>query len=410
MCSPLPTLERLTREYGDVVGVDGLGGPMFLLVHPSAVEHVLLRHADNYLKTAGSQAGRRLFGGALQLSNGNDVKRMRGLLAPALAFDHLVSNHAAMVVEETDAFLENLTPGPRPGFTQALMDMLLPILVRMYFGTSGDETRELGQLYSEAIAQLPDEVSGFNAGDQGESFAEAVDRLDMTIGALLQSRLKVDLGSRDFASQYLRLGLTAREVRDELVTMMAASYRTVGMALVQTVRLIAEHPDVEAAVVAEATGLTDGAPDPRRLTVTSRVVKESLRLCPPAGLLTRRAVSDDVIQGWRIPSGARVFLSPWVTQRDARFFPDPLAFVPDRWSHNAERQVGSAYFPFGVGGRSCIGSVMSGLILQLVISRLFRRFRLDVKFTGRDRDTWPILMADGGLQAIIHARTATANV
>lgn len=404
--SPLPTLEQLVRDYGDVVVAELPTGPMFVLAHPSAIEHVLIRHADNFLKSQGSSAGRRLFGGALQMSNGERVKQMRRMLAPALSFDRLAANHTRLILEQTETVLDTWAPGVMPDLTQSVMDMLAPIFVRMYFGTEGVATGQLAQLYAEAIALLPDSVSGFVPDDQGRRFDEAVYRLDAAIGEVLQARVRNDRGETDFAAQYLRQGLTPGEVRDELVTMMAASYRTVGMALVQALRLAAEHPAADAAVAAEALAAPRDHLDPRALPYTGMLLKESLRLCPPAGLLTRIAVAADVIDGWPIPAGASVFLSPWVTQRDARFFPDPLTFRPERWTRDAERQAGCAYFPFGVGGRSCIGSVMSDVMLRLIVATIARRYRLEVASAGRTRDAWPLLMADGGPRATLHARTA----
>lgn len=405
--SPLPTLERLVREYGDLVAVPVPGSAMFVLAHPLAVEHILLRNANGYIKSAGNPAGRRLFGGALQLSNGERVKQMRRLLAPALAVDRLL-DHTALILEEAEAALDTWTLGPMPGLTQVLMEMLLPILVRMYFGTDRSATREFGEIYSAAIDSLPDELSGF-AGDRGDAHERAVHRLDAAIDELLRSRVHEDRGEIDFAGQYLRQGLSPAEVRDELVTMMAASYRTMGMALVQTLRLVAEHPDVESDIAAEAVAMPRSCPDPRTLTRTGAAIKESLRLCPPAGLLTRIAVREDSVDGWRIPRGSTVFLSPWLTQRNARFFPAPLQFLPQRWALDTERQVGCAYFPFGAGGRSCIGSVMSDVMLRLVLCAIVRRFRLEVVPASRDRDAWPLLMADGGLRASVYPRAVAVN-
>jgi cytochrome P450 len=402
--SPLPTLERLTREHGDAVSVGLPGRRAFLFSHPDQVRHVLIRRSDNYLKTGGTRAARRFFGDSMQLNNGDKAKSMRRLLAPLFTFDRVASAYAGLVVEETQALIGGWSPGPQPALTGQLMDLLLHIMVGMHFGTRGEDTRRIGALYARAFALVPQyALPDWVATPGNRRYAAAVAELDAAILERLAGARRHDRGDTDLGAEFLRLGLPEIQVRHELVSMMAASYGTVGMTLVQTLRLLAENPAIDERVSAEAAAAA--GPDVRHLPYTGKVVKESLRLCPPAGVIMRSATADDDVEGWAVPAGSRIVLSSWLVQRDARFYDDPLAFRPERWTPAFERELApGAYFPFGAGPRSCIGGVLSDVTLRLIIATIVARFRLDAPVTPPDRTAWPLLLDDGGLRATLHAR------
>jgi len=111
-----------------------------------------------------------------------------------------------------------------------------------------------------------------------------------------------------------------------------------------------------------------------------RVLRESLRLYPPAWLIGRRVLMDVELGGYPIPADSIVIVSPWVTHRDARFFAEPLRFDPDRWTADAEADRPTfTYFPFGGGIRRCIGESFALMEAKLLLATIARRwrFRLD---------------------------------
>lgn len=403
--SPLPTLERLTREHGDAVSVRLPGRPAFLFAHPDQVRHILMRRSDNYLKTSGTRAARRFFGDSMQLNNGDRARSMRRLLAPLFAFDRVASAYTGLVVEETRATIRAWSPGTRAGLTEELMDLLLHVMVGVHFGVRGDEARRLGGLYAKAFALLPQfALPEYVATPRNRRYVAAVAALDAAIFARLAAAREHDRDDADLGAAFLRIGLSEVQARHELVSMMAAAYGTVGMALVQTLRLLAENPDIDARVAEEVSAAAPSL-DVRALPYTGKVVKESLRLCPPAGVVMRRAVADDQVEGWAVPAGARVVLSSWLVQRDPRYYEEPLAFRPERWTPAFERDLPpGAYFPLGAGPRSCIGGVLSDVTLRLVIATIVARFRLEAPPTPPERSVWPLLLADGGLRATLHLR------
>jgi len=407
--SPLPTLERLAKQYGDVVCVPLPGRRAFLFAHPDLIHHVLIRRGENYTKTGGTRAARRFFGSSMQLNNGERARSMRRLLAPLFTFDRVSSAYGDLIVAETQAMLHRWSPGLRPGLTQELMDLLLHIMVRMHFGTPrGEETRRVGRLYANALALLPElSLPEWVPTPRNRRYVAAVAALDAAILDRIAAQRRLDRGETDLVAALLRLGLDDLQIRHELVSMMAASYRTVGMTLVQTLRLMAESPAVDAQVAAEVALLDrETTPSVQKLPYTGKVLKESLRLCPPAGLMMRRAEAADVVGGWPVPARSRILLSSWLVQRDARYYDDPLVFRPERWTPDFERALPTcAYFPFGAGARSCIGGVLSDVTLRLIVATIARRYRLAAAVTPADQSTWPLLLARDGLRAVIHPRT-----
>jgi cytochrome P450 len=400
--NPLPTLERLTREHGDAVSVRLPGRPAFLFSHPDQVRHILIGRSENYLKTSGTRAARRFFGDSMQLNNGDRARSMRRLLAPLFTFDRVASAYAGLVVEETRAAIRDWSPGPRVALTDQLMELVLHIMVGVHFGTRGDDTRRLGALYAKAFALLPQyALPEWVATPGNRRYAAAVAALDAAILARLAAARQHDRGD-DLGAAFLRIGLSETQARHELVSMMAAAYGTVGMTLVQTLRLLAESPVDDGRVAEEVSASASPFPDLRTLPYTGKVVKESMRLCPPAGVVMRRAAE---LEGWAVPAGARILLSSWLVQRDPRYYEEPLAFRPERWTPAFElRLPPGAYFPLGAGPRSCIGGVLSDVTLRLIIATIVARFRLEAPVTPAERSAWPLLLADGGLRATVHLR------
>jgi cytochrome P450 len=170
-----------------------------------------------------------------------------------------------------------------------------------------------------------------------------------------------------------------RLVRDELMLMMVAGHETTSQALTWTLLMISTHPEVEERVYAEINSVL-GRQDlcwaaVGSLSYTSMVIKEALRLFPPSPIIDRYTCSEIEIAGYRIPPARTVFVSPYVLHRDERFFSDPEQFHPERWNGNTRVLEQSAYFPFGLGPRRCMGEFLATTELVTAIATWCQRWR-----------------------------------
>lgn len=178
-------------------------------------------------------------------------------------------------------------------------------------------------------------------------------------------------------------GMTDRQLRDEVLTMLLAGHETTSLALAWTYYLLSQHPDVERAIADEVDRVIgDGPPGfahLERLTCTRWTIEEPLRLYPPAWAFSRQALGDDEIGGYRIPKGSVVLLVPFVIHRRPKLWPDPEQFDPDRFTpeHESARPR-FAYIPFGGGPRGCIGSQFAMMEAQLIIASIAQRYRIAV--------------------------------
>jgi cytochrome P450 len=170
-------------------------------------------------------------------------------------------------------------------------------------------------------------------------------------------------------------------LRNQLMTLLFAGHETTASALGWTWALLSEHPDAAARVENEATRvLATGPPSGAalmELRYTEQCLMESMRIYPPGWMLDRVALADDVLGGFRVPAGTLLLLSPYVTQRSAAYWPDPLRFDPDRFGGAGVAGLPRfTYFPFGGGPRRCIGMEFAITQAKLIIARISRRYRL----------------------------------
>ncbi|MBZ0298476.1 MAG: cytochrome P450, partial [Anaerolineae bacterium] len=216
----------------------------------------------------------------------------------------------------------------------------------------------------------------------------AAETLDRVIRVIIHERRKTDADKGDLLSMLLLseddsgTRMTDQEVRDEAVTLFAAGHETTSNALTWTWYLLSQHPEVEARLHAEVDVVLAGRAamlsDLPNLPYTAMILKESLRLYPPAWVLNARQAEAEVeIDGYRIPKGGYIFLAPYAVHRSPRYFEDPLRFDPNRFSPEQEKRIPRyAYFPFGGGPRVCIGNSFAMMEAQLILATVAQQFRL----------------------------------
>jgi len=178
-------------------------------------------------------------------------------------------------------------------------------------------------------------------------------------------------------------GMSAQLLRDELVTLFLAGHETTSHGLTWALYLLSQHPDVEARFHAELAQVLDGRDpgmdDLKSLPLTGWIVQEALRMYPPAYALPRKAVADVMVGEYEVPAGAEVMVWLYHTHHDARWYPQPEVFRPERFAPDADPPLNKrAFLPFGGGRRLCIGKSFAEMEMALVLATLCRRFRFQL--------------------------------
>jgi cytochrome P450 len=376
---------------------------MFILNEPGAIRYVLLDNAANYIK---SEVGRRLLepglGRGLLTSEGDTWKRHRRIMAPS--FDpRSVTSYAPIMTEVTQALLEKwdaLPDGSELDAAAAMMHLTLHIISKAMFSSDSDEIvnaveggvnqyqtlvrpslldlLHFPQWFARLLAPLP--TDGLF-----DEFDRKVDLLLTERGRAPDAEPK-DLLARLVAARDAETGggMTAKEVRDQVVTIFMAGHETTSLALSWTWYLLSQHPAVEEKLQSELAdvlgGRTPRNDDVANLRYTRMVIEESMRLYPPAHTTGRQPIKPDEILGHRIPAGAEVLIMPWLIHRKPQLWENPERFDPERFApERAAERPRFAYIPFGAGPRICIGAAFAMTEAILILATIAQRYRLRLK-------------------------------
>jgi len=386
--------ERCAREYGDIVSYRFLHVPICQLTHPDHIEAVLVRNAANFHKSRDYGALKFFLGNGLLTNEGASWQAQRQLVQPAFRHEN-IAVYAEIMAKSAAAHLSRWQDGDSRDLHHEMAELTLDIVAKSLFGA---KVSHAARTISEEVAAVMERfftqaALSFLLPDKfpipkTPRLVRSKRLLDKVVLSIIRERR----ASKTPANDLLQRLLDARDehgarmsddqLREEVMTLFIAGHETTANALTWTWFLLAQNPHVEAALAAELDSVLAGrAPtlaDLPRLPYTEMVVKESMRLYPPAWGVGRRALADFEVGGYRIPAGTNVFMMQWVTHRDARFFPEPERFDPERWRDDPIRKgriPRFAYFPFGGGPRVCIGAGFAMMEATLLLATIAQRYR-----------------------------------
>ena len=399
--NPLTFLQQAAATYGELVHFKLGPWNAFVLTRPEDIQHVLQDNNRNYTKdTIQYNALADVTGRGLLTSDGETWLRQRRRMQPAFhrqriqGFGPLMLEAAASKAADWEAAAQS---GALIDVDREMMELALEILGKALLGV--DLRTEAPVLTSAVLVALDHVIGGVKSPDilpkfiptpSRRAFQQALRTLDGAVQEIIQARRGADTrpANGDLLDMMLHAtddgaAMTDQQLRDELITILIAGHETVASALTWACYLLATNPQVEARLHAELDQvLGSRAPtmdDLPALETTRRVFDETLRLYPPAWLVTRKNIEADVIGGALIPAGSLVIVSLATTHRNPAYWPDPDQFDPDRFLPEiANARPRYAYLPFGGGPRLCIGNHFALLEAPLVLASLYQRYHLEL--------------------------------
>jgi cytochrome P450 len=396
---PHDFLLGLARTRGKAVRLRVGPVALHLLNHPTYVQEVLVAGHRVFTKdTFQYRLLASVTGDGLLTMDGPEWLARRRLEQP-LFHREAVRQWAGLMVAATGRLLDSWDLSASAGADRDIADDMLRVALDVVTGTlfpagfDYDRNRVLeatmmvlshimrrARTLGLVPASLPTKAN--------RRFRGAIGELDSVLYDMIRFGRAAGPGAPDllahlmFDAEGRPSGLSDRQMRDELLTMIIAGHETVASALSWSWHLLALHPDVERRLASEASRVPADllAGDPLRaiehLDFASMIFDETLRLYPPAWVITRKAMRTASVAGIEIPAGGLVAISPYVLQRDETFWKDPDRFDPDRFDDSSESGIRNAYIPFGAGPHLCIGLHMARLEARILLGMAAARFRL----------------------------------
>ncbi|MEM7043171.1 MAG: cytochrome P450 [Pseudomonadota bacterium] len=396
---PFGFLLHCRAGYGDLVRLKLFTTTAFLFSHPDLVQHILQKKQPVYDKDL--QPLKRLkpvLGDGMVTADGEVWKHQRDVAKPAFHAREVQSfgPEITEVIADTIAhWREAAVDGRVLDMHHEMMHITLRVAGRALFGVDlGAEAEVSSNLLNATMAAGLKRMNALVAAPMmlptrnnrllktaRRSLERMIDRIierrqeEGRDGEDLFGRLLEDHGARE------RPGRT-RQFYDEAITILLAGHETTANALSFSLHLLGRHREIAARLREETRQVLAGRPatfeDIPSLAFTRMVLDEAMRLYPPAWLIDRNAVEDDEIDGYQIPKGSLILISPYVIHRHPAFWPDNERFDPERFARDQGKdRPRHAYFPFGLGPRVCIGTSFALTEAVMVLASLIDQFDVE---------------------------------
>lgn len=392
-------LTSTARDYGDTAYFTITGMPFYLINDPQDIEYVLTRtNGSDFDKTPGDAVSKLVLGNGLLTNIGDSWLRQRRLMQP-LFHRQRISGYGETMVAFTDKMLAEWQDDQTLDIHHEMMRLTLNIVTKTLFDV--DMTSGRTHAVDDALKVVMDAFSRLMRNPfftlpiwaptpTNRRFRHAVAELDRVIFDIIREHRAKHEEKSDLLSTLLSAQdedgsrMTDQQLRDETMTLILAGHETTALALSWTLYLLAQHSAVEASLREELQQVLNGrAPtvsDLPKLAFTEKVIKEGMRIYPPAWAVDARvAIHDANLSSYPVAKGALILASPWVMHRHPRYYIEPERFNPDRWTEEFAKQLPKfAYFPFGGGPRLCIGNSFAMMEATLILASLIQAFHFEL--------------------------------
>lgn len=384
------------REYGGIAQFNLLNKSYLLVTNPDYVKYILQDNYKNYIRGRSVETGRVLLGNGLPLIDGDFWLRERRMLQPAFHRERL-GKLVDIITNVINAFMQDWQGKAKNNQTLDLDDEMMrltltAIIKSMFSAEIDDKIQSLSHAFNVASKFMLWRSQQMWAPPlsvpipRNLEYNRALKVLNDTIYPLIADGRKNP--KDDLLGMMLEMrdadtgeGMTDEQARDEVVTIFFAGHETTAATMAWAFYLLSGHPEIEERMRAEVKKILNGRlptfADLPKFVYMQQVLNEVLRLYPAAYLFAREALVDDTIDGYFIPANRLIFISPFVTHHDPKYWPDPERFDPDRFMPNqVANRPRHVYFPFGEGPHVCIGNNFALMEMQLILAMALQRFRL----------------------------------
>lgn len=425
-CYGFPLLGQMRRDYlgmarqmhsryGDAVYARIGPERTYEFFRPDWVREVLVEQARHFIRwERGTAVFAKVHGQSVLVTEGDTWQRQRRMLQPGFGPKRMAGYAQHMVAAAAQA-LDALPPQPTQtlDFEHMVTQLTMDVVLRTLFSQRIDESNRAEALAAEQAVRtishagmeeffwpvsLPDWMPHKWTARRAKHMLDGLVRRHIRQRRQAQSADHSDLLAMLMAVRDDEGGdgaaLNDEEIRDQCMTIFLAGHETTAAALTWWGHTMATHPDHAQRAQDQVDQVLGQRPpcyaDLPQLHYLAQTLKETMRLYPPApSLISRRALHPVQIGPWQLPQGALVRVTPWVLQHDARWFPEPERFDPERFSDAGQAaQERGSYLPFGAGPRVCIGNLFATTEMTLIAAMVLQRFRLA---PGSDAPPQPVL-------------------
>jgi cytochrome P450 len=421
--NPTRVLMKIAYTYGDISHFKFGRQHVYLINDPQYIENILIRDHKIFIKSRGLQASRRLLGEGLVTSEGEYHDKQRRIIQPAF-HPNRIKNYGHIMADYAERISEKWEDGMIIDIHREMMYITSAIIAKSVLGSdivdvesdkvnrallaSMEYLNRVLMPFGELIEKIP--ILPIN-----KDFRSAKNTLDIIVYRMIEEhrkskneikskRLEENIDDHDLLDTLIeaqdpQLGIKQMsdiQLRDEVMTIFLAGHETTANALTWTFYLLSQYPDVEHRLYEEIHNVlgTDNnnvnqsknsrgnlrlptIEDISKLEYTEKVLRESMRLYPPAWTLGRQALTDYEIDKYVIPHGSIILMSQYVMHHNPKYFSNPEVFDPDRWTREFKSTLPRfSYFPFGGGIRGCVGEPFAWIEGILVIATVYRKWRM----------------------------------
>jgi cytochrome P450 len=405
----------IARQFGDIVHYKLGALHVYQLNHPDLARRILVEQPEKFRKPwLLKRVMRPIAGDGLVTSDGALWKQQRKLMQPAFHQRRLAVYGEVMVAQAT-GMMESFDDGEIREIGAEMTRLTLGVVVKALFGSDlpcdAEDIRRLMTAVLDSAGRRMSSVlriPSWAPTPRNLRERRALGRLDGILHVLIEGRRAAAESRDDLLSLLLAAvdedsgsRMSDEQLHVEMMTIFLAGHETTASALTWTWYLLARHPQADAKLLDELRGVLAGrAPtvtDLPNMPYTEMVIRESLRLYPPAPAFGREPIEDVTIGAYEVPKGSLVMVNSYAMQRDARFFTDPDRFNPDRFAAGWEERVPRyAYLPFGGGPRVCIGNGFAMMEARLILATVAQRWKLSLETADEIRPKQVVTVRPSG--------------